>query len=69
VIKEEIISKNKYDIKNIITSKFKDKFWEDKELEGKWKLRYYLEVLTSLLLIRIIFTSAKKKNEHCKDKN
>jgi hypothetical protein len=32
-------------IKNIITSKFKEKLWCDNELEGKRKLRYYKEVI------------------------
>ena len=32
---------SKHNIKNTITSKFKDKLWEDQELEGKRKLRYY----------------------------
>jgi hypothetical protein len=44
-IKEEIILQNKDNIKNIITSKFKEKLWCDKELEDKRKLRYYKEVI------------------------
>jgi hypothetical protein len=44
-IKEEIILQNKDNIKNIITSKFKEKMWCNKELEGKRKLRYYKEVI------------------------
>ena len=36
----EVILGNKDSIKNTITSKFKDKLWDDKELEGKKKLRY-----------------------------
>ena len=33
------------DIKNIITSKFKEKLWCDENLEDKRKLRYYKEVI------------------------
>ena len=32
-------------IKNIITSKFKEKMWGKKELEVKRKLRYYKEFI------------------------
>jgi len=37
-IKEEIILWNMNNIKNIITSNFKEKLWGDKELEGKTKI-------------------------------
>jgi hypothetical protein len=37
-IKEEIIMQNKDNIRNIITSKFKEKLWRYKELERKRKL-------------------------------
>ena len=40
---------NKDNIKNIITSKLKDKPWEDQELEDKRKLRYYKEVINPTL--------------------
>ena len=40
---------SKDNIKNTIASKFKDKFWEDQELEGKMKLRYYKEVINPTL--------------------
>ena len=40
---------SKDNIKNTITSKFKDKLWEDQELEGKRKLRYYKEVINPTL--------------------
>ena len=40
---------SKDNIKNIMTSKFKDKLWEDQELEGKRKLRYYKEVINHTL--------------------
>ena len=36
-------------VKDIITSNFKDKLWENKELEGKRKLRYYREVINPTL--------------------
>lgn len=36
-------------IKDIITSNFKDKMWDSKELEGKRKLRYYKEVINPTL--------------------
>ena len=37
------------DIKNIITSKFKEKLWCDENLEDKRKLRYYKEVINPTL--------------------
>ena len=33
------------DVKNIITSKFKEKFWCEENLAVKRKLRYYKEVI------------------------
>jgi hypothetical protein len=36
---------NTDNIVNIITSKFKENMWCDKELEDKRKLRYYKEVV------------------------
>jgi len=62
-VKEEIILENNDNIKNIITSKFKDKLWDDNELEGKRKLRYYKEVINPNLVTNFFFslTSAKKK--------
>jgi hypothetical protein len=36
---------NTYYIPNIITSKFKENMWCDKQLEDKRKLRYYKEVV------------------------
>jgi hypothetical protein len=38
-IKEEIILQNKDNIKNIITTKFKEKLWCDKELRGKKEIK------------------------------
>ena len=48
-IKEEIIMGGKDSIKDTITSNFKDKMWDGKELEGKRKLRYYKEVINPTL--------------------
>ena len=36
-------------IKNIVTSKFKEKMWREKDLEAKIKLRYYKEVINPTL--------------------
>jgi len=41
-------------IKNIITSKFKDKMWGKKELELKRKLGYYKEVMTLIWKLKNI---------------
>lgn len=63
-IKEEIILENKDNIKNIITSKFKDNIWDDKESHGKMKLRYYKVVINPTLANQnylSILISAKKK--------
>jgi len=38
---EDVILQNTDSMKNIITSKFKENIWCDKELEDKRKLRYY----------------------------
>jgi len=48
-IKEDIILENKDNIKNTITSKFKDKLWDDEELKRKGTLRYYKEVMNPTL--------------------
>ena len=51
-------------IKNAITSKFKDNLLEDQELEGKRKLRYYKEVINPTLDNRnylSVLSSNKKK--------
>ena len=63
-MEEEIIQQNKDNIKNIIASKFKEKLWCDKELEGKRKLSYYKEVINPNLeehKCLSILTSVKKK--------
>ena len=54
----------KDNIKYTITSKFKDKLWEDHELESKRKLRYYKEVINPTLDIHnylSVLSSNKKK--------
>jgi hypothetical protein len=51
-------------IKNIITSKFKENLWCDKKLEDKIKLRYYKEVVNPNLEDKkylSILTIVKKK--------
>ena len=48
-IKEELNMGGKDKIKNTITSNFKDKLWEDQELEVKRKLIYYKEVANPTL--------------------
>jgi len=56
--------KNKDEIKNTIISKFKDKLWDDKELEKQNKLIFYKEVINPTLANQnylSILTSAKKK--------
>ena len=40
---------SKDSVKDTISSNFKDKLWDDKELEGKRKLRYYKEVINPTL--------------------
>jgi hypothetical protein len=63
-IKEEVTLQNNDNIKNIITSKFKEKLWCDKELEDKRKLRYYKEVINPNLEDQkylSVLTSVKKK--------
>jgi len=55
---------SKDSVKDTITSKFKDRLWDDKELEGKRKLRYYKEVINPTLEKQnylSILTSLKKK--------
>jgi hypothetical protein len=48
-IKEEVSFPNNGNIKNIFTSKFKEKLLCDKELKDKIKLRYYKEWIKSNL--------------------
>jgi hypothetical protein len=63
-IQEEAIMQNTDNITNIITSKFKENMWCDKELEDKRKLRYYKEVVNPNLEDQkylSVLRSAKKK--------
>ena len=51
-------------IKNIVTSKFKDKLWCEKDLEAKRKSIYYKEVINPTLEDQkylYVLTSSKKK--------
>ena len=51
-------------IKNIFTSKFKEKMWCEKDLKAKRKLRYYKEVINPTLEDQkhlFVLTSSKKK--------
>jgi len=59
-----MILNNKDNIKNIITSKFKDKLWDDKELKGKGNVRYYKVVMNLNLESHnyiYVWVSARKK--------
>ena len=50
--------------RDTITSNFNDKLWDDKELEGTRKLRYYKEVIKPTLDNQnylFVLTSTKKK--------
>ena len=63
-IDETIVLQNINNIKNIVTSKFKEKMWCEKDLEAKRKLRYYKEVINPTLEDRkylSVLTSSKKK--------
>ena len=63
-IMEETIFQNKDTIKKNIKSKFKEKMWCDKELEGKRKLRYYKDVINPNLEVQnylSVLPSVKKK--------
>ena len=48
-INENIALQNINNIKNIVTSKFKEKLWCGKDLEAKRKLRYYQDVINPAL--------------------
>ena len=48
-INENVVVQNINNIKNIVTSKFKEKLWCEKNLEAKRKLRYYKEVINHTL--------------------
>ena len=65
-IDEYYILHNIDNVKNIITSKFKDKLWCDKNLVVKRKLRYHKEVINPNLeyhkYISVVTRSWKKIN-------
>ena len=64
-IHENISLKNINSVKNIVTSKFKEKMRYEKDLETKRKLRYYKEVINPTLEDQkylFVLTSSKKKN-------
>ncbi len=48
-IDEKVALQNISNIKNNVTSKFKEKLWCEKDLEAKRKLRYYKEVINPTL--------------------
>ena len=61
---ENVALQNINNIKNIVTSKFKEKMWCEKDLEDKRKLRYYKEVINPTLEDQkylSVLTSSKKK--------
>ena len=63
-IDENVALQNINNIKNIVTSKFKEKMWCEKDLEVKRKLRYYKEVIKPTLddqKYLSVLTSSKKK--------
>jgi len=63
-IDENDTLQNINNVKNIITSKFKEKMWCEKDLEVKRKLRYYKEVINPNLEDQkylSVLTSSKKK--------
>ena len=62
-IDENVALQNNNNIKNIVTSKFKEKLWCEKDLEAKRKLRYYKEVIPHTLKDQkylSVLTSSKK---------
>ena len=71
-IDEKVALQNINNIKNIVTSKFKEKLWCEKDLEAKRKLRYYKQVINPTLedqMYLSLLTSSKKKNQYSQDKN
>ena len=63
-IDENVVLQNINNIKNIVTSKFKEKMWCEKDLAVKRKLRYYKEVINLTLedeKYLFVLTSSKKK--------
>ena len=63
-INENDALQNIYNIKDIVTSKFKEKMWCEKDLAAKIKLSYYKKVINPTLEDQkylFILTSSKKK--------
>jgi len=63
-INENYALQNINNIKNIVTSKFKEKMWCEKDLAAKRKLSYYKMVINPTLEAQMylsILTSSKKK--------
>ena len=61
---KNVVLQNINNNKNIVTSKFKNKMWCEKDLEAKTKLRYYKEVINPTLENQkylFVLTSSKKK--------
>ena len=67
-IDENVALQNINNIKNSVTSKFKEKMWCEKDLEAKRKLRYYKEVINPLEDQKYlsVLTSSKKKTNIAK---
>ena len=68
---ETVALQNINNIKNIVTFKFKEKMWCEKDLEAKRKLRYYKDVINPTLEDQkylFVLTSSKKK-KYSQDKN
>ena len=65
-IDKKIALQNINNIKNIVTSKFKEKLWCEKDLEAKRKLRYYKQVINPTLedqkYLSVLNSSKKKIN-------
>ena len=65
-IHENVAFKNINNIKNIVTSKFKEKMWCEKDLAAKRKLRCYKEVINPNLedqkYLSVLNSSKKKIN-------
>ena len=67
-IDENVALQNINNIKNIVTSKFKEKMWCEKDLEAKKKLIYYEVINPTLEDQKYLFvlTSSKKKTNRTK---
>ena len=52
-IDENVALQNINNIKNIVTSTFKEKMWCEKDLEDKRKVRYYKEVISPTRISRL----------------